>query len=91
MKQVEAAQEKCLAALDAFDGHAGAYGVLEEVGDENGDDVMGTVQEEGVELVIVDVVVAVTVVVVVVVAVAVGVGVAAAAAAEGKMKGEVLW
>lgn len=91
MKQVEAAQEKRLAALDAFDVHAGAYGILEEVGDENGDGVMGTVQEAGVELVIVDVIVDVVVAVAVEVVVAVGVAAVVAAVAEGKMKEEVLW
>jgi hypothetical protein len=97
VKQVEAAQEKHLAALDAFDGHAGAYEVQEEVGGENGDGVMGIVQEEDVELVMVDVMADVVVVVAVAVEVVVAVGVAAAAvaaaaaAAEGKMKEEVLW
>lgn len=37
------AQKKHFAALYAPDGHVGAYGILEVVGDEDGDGVMGTV------------------------------------------------
>jgi len=87
---VAVVQEKRLAALDAFDEHVDACGVLEEVGDEDGDGVMGIVQGEGAELVVVGVAETVFVVIVVV-AVAVVVVAAVAAAAVGKMMGEVLW
>jgi len=88
VRQVEVVQEKCLAALNAFDEHVDAYGVLEGVGDADGDGVMVIVQGEGAELVVVGVVEAVFVVVIVV---AVVVAAAAAAAVVGKMMGEVLW
>jgi len=70
VRQVAVVQEKPLAALDAFDEHVDACGVLEEVGDEDGDDVMGIVQGEGAELVVVGVAETVFVVIVVVVAAA---------------------
>jgi len=87
VRRVVVVQEKCLAALNAFDEHVDAYGVvLEGVDDEDGDGVMVIVQEEGAELVVAGVVEAVFVVIVVVAVVAV-----AAAAVVGKMMGEVLW
>jgi hypothetical protein len=89
VKRVEVVQEKCLAALNAFDEHVDAYGVLEGEDDEGGDGVMVIVQGEGAELVVAGVAEAVIVVIVVVAVVAVAA--AAVAAVVGKMMGEVLW
>jgi hypothetical protein len=83
VRRVVVVQEKCLAAFDAFDEHEDACGVLEGVGDEDGDGVMGIVQGEGAEVVVVGVAETVFVVIVAVAAVV--------AVAEGKMMGEVLW
>lgn len=90
---------KHLVALNAFDGHVGAYyEALKVVGDENDDGVLGIVQVEGAELVTVGVAVVVDepeavdeTEVIGVTEVDVDVAAAAAVVVEGKMMGEVLW